>query len=362
MSSVCLCMIVRDESTVIERLLGSVRGLIDAWVICDTGSTDGTQDLIRRALADVPGTLHETDWVDFGHNRTELLRLAHGRSDYLLLLDADMELVRRGELPATLTADSYLVRSADDTEYWRKQLVRGDRRWAYFGATHEYIALDEGPDASEVSERLDALVIEHHHDGGARADKLERDAALLERELESDDSNARAVFYLAQTYRDLQKPDQAIDLYERRAAMGGWDEEVFYALYQSGVLRAERGDWPAALAALVRAFEYRPARVEPLYELAARLRLRQEYETAYLFARRGLGRPMPSDILFVHSWIYRWGMLFEYSISAYWIGETAKALEACDRLLQIPELPAGYREQTEINRGFCERRLAQNRD
>ncbi len=247
----------------------------------------------------MPGTLHDDRWVDFGHNRTELLRLAHGRSDYLLLLDADMELVRRGALPATLTADSYLrAPTADDTEYWRKRLVSAAIAAGPTSApptnTSRWTRV---PTQARSASALDALVIEHHHDGGARAEKLERDAALLERELESDDSNARAVFYLAQTYRDLQKPDQAIDLYERRAAMGGWDEEVFYALYQSGVLRAERGDWPAALAALVRAFEYRPARVEPLYELAARLRLRQEYETAYLFARRGLGRPMPSDIL-----------------------------------------------------------------
>jgi glycosyltransferase involved in cell wall biosynthesis len=98
-------MIVRDESAVIERLLNSVRGTIDTWVICDTGSTDGTQRLIRHLLADIPGTLHETVWRDFGHNRTELVRLAEGKADYLLLLGADMVLVKQGELPSELTAD-----------------------------------------------------------------------------------------------------------------------------------------------------------------------------------------------------------------------------------------------------------------
>jgi glycosyltransferase involved in cell wall biosynthesis len=57
-------MIVRDESAVIERLLASVHGTIDTWVICDTGSTDGTQAIIRQTLADIPGTLHETVWRD----------------------------------------------------------------------------------------------------------------------------------------------------------------------------------------------------------------------------------------------------------------------------------------------------------
>lgn len=56
-------MIVKDESAVIERSLRSVRGLIDYWVICDTGSTDGTQALIRAALEGIPGELHEREWV-----------------------------------------------------------------------------------------------------------------------------------------------------------------------------------------------------------------------------------------------------------------------------------------------------------
>jgi glycosyltransferase involved in cell wall biosynthesis len=361
MSSICLCMIVRDEAEVIERLLESVKGLIDTWVICDTGSVDGTQELIRSGLGDIPGILHETQWRDFGHNRTELMRLAEGKADYLLLLDADMVLIQDGELPGELTADAYYLRSAGALEYWRKLLVSGARRWTYYGAVHEYIELDEGSDASEVSERLPMLAIEHHADGGARADKFERDERLLKREIAGHSTNARAVFYLAQTYRDMGHTDQAITLYERRAAMGGWEEEVFYSLFQSGFLRAESGDWPAGLAMLVRAFEYRPARIEPLYELASRLRLRGEHETAFLFAQRGLGRPLPPDILFLHPWIYRWGMLFEYSIAAYWVGQTAEALRACNQLLRIPELPDIYREQTRRNRGLCEQRLAQNR-
>jgi tetratricopeptide (TPR) repeat protein len=363
MSSICLCMIVRDEAEVIERLLVSVHDLIDAWVICDTGSTDGTPALIRRALADVPGTLHERPWQDFGHNRTELVRLAHGAADYLLLLDADMTLVQTADLPHELVADSYMVRSADgELEYWNKRLVRGDRIWRYQGATHEYIVLDEGADGVEIVEPLEMLSVHHHADGGARSDKFERDKRLLERELADDVNNARAVFYLAQTYRDLGEREQALELYERRTAMGGWEEEIFYSTYQAGVIRADLGDWPLALATLIQAFELRPARAEPLYELSARLRLRGEYESAHVFASRGLGRPAPPDLLFVQPWVYEWGLLFEYSITAYWTGDTRRALAACTQLLRLPELPEVYRQQVRENRRFCEQRLVQIRN
>jgi tetratricopeptide (TPR) repeat protein len=346
-------MIVRNESAVIGRCLTSVRDLIDTWVICDTGSTDGTQAVVERTLAGIPGHLHERPWVDFGHNRSELMRLARGAADYLLLLDADMTVRVTGAMPAKLTADAYLLLTSGEPEYWSRWLIRGDLEWSYVGVTHEYL-MAEG---AETDERLESIVIDHHLDGGSRADKFERDLRLLQREVDEDATNARSVFYLAQTYRDLGELEPAATLYERRAGMGGWDEEVFYSLYQAGVLRAELGAWPLAMARLIQAFEYRPARLEPVYELASRLRAREEYETAHLFAARGLGRPMPPDILFVHPWIYRWGLLFEYSITAYWTGDTRGALRACNELLAMPDLPAPYREQTRANRSYCMERI-----
>ncbi len=134
-------MIVRDERSVIERCLASLRGLIDYWVLCDTGSTDGTQTAVVKALAGVPGELHERRWIDFGHNRSELMALARGKADYLLLIDADMTVELCNEVPP-LAADSYLLRHAEDPEYWIKRLVRGDREWRYVGSTHEYLITD----------------------------------------------------------------------------------------------------------------------------------------------------------------------------------------------------------------------------
>jgi tetratricopeptide (TPR) repeat protein len=352
MPSICLCMIVRDEAHVIERCLRSVDGLIDAWVICDTGSHDDTRALVERLLGHLPGRLHERRWRDFGHNRSELMRLAAGRADYLLLLDADMTVTFERAALSGLTADSYLLRQAGSVEYWIKRLVRGDREWHYLGATHEHVAT-EGP---EVVERLDAIVIHHHADSGTQGEKLDRDLRLLSEEVRADPGNARAVFYLAQTYRDLGRSAEAIECYDRRAGMGGWDQEVFYAMFQAGVLRAEGGDWRAAMAALVAAWEYRPSRLEPVYELASRLRVRGDYQTAHLFAQRGLGRPQPDDILFVWPWVYRWGLLFEYSITAYWVGDHQAALSACRQLLARADLPPEYRAQTAKNLEFCLRR------
>ena len=78
--SLCLNMIVKNEAAVIRRCLDSVLPIIDHWVIVDTGSTDGTQDIIRAHLKDLPGELHERPWRDFAYNRSEALELARWKS------------------------------------------------------------------------------------------------------------------------------------------------------------------------------------------------------------------------------------------------------------------------------------------
>ncbi|MFJ7209207.1 glycosyltransferase [Streptomyces sp. NPDC098789] len=349
--TICLCMIVKNESAVIARCLASVRDHIDTWVISDTGSDDGTQELIRTALDGIPGELHEEPWVDFGHNRSLNIAHARGKADYLLLLDADLELREDAPLPP-LVADAYMLRHLGDTEYRIKRLVRGDLPWRYEGVTHEYITCD----STESVAHLDALVIEDHGDGGSKHDKFERDARLLSAEMRRDPSVGRTVFYLAQTMRDMGERAEAIRLYERRAAMGGWPEEVYQSLLQVGVLHGDSGDpadWPAAMDALDRAWESRPERMEACYELVSRLRLLGRYRAAHALVRACLDRPAPDDVLFTQPWVYRWGLLFEYSITAYWVGDLAASVRACDRLLSLPDLPDSYRRQTVLNRGFA---------
>lgn len=346
-ASVALCMIVRDESAVIERCIASVRHLISHWVICDTGSSDDTPERIRRALSDLPGELHHRPWRDFGTNRTELLELAKGAADYLLLIDADMTIGPTRPIPP-LRADAYQVRCAGPLDYAVPRLVRGDRSWRYIGTTHEYLTADEPFNTAEIP----GVVVTHHADGGSRGDKLQRDLRLLEHQLAACPNDDRATFYLAQTHRDLGHDTQAIELYERRAGMGGFEEEAFYAGYQAAALIA-RHDPAAGFAALLQAWQRRPTRAEPLYDAACVARQQAWWELARLVAERGSLIPQPDDMLFVHRWAYEWGLLMERSIAAWWTGRTDECLELSDRLLQDPALPPEVQSAAEANRALC---------
>jgi hypothetical protein len=355
-TTICLCMIVRDEVASIERCLASCRDLIDHWVICDTGSVDGTPALVETALDGVPGELHHHEWRDFAHNRTLAVELARGKADYLLLLDADWTVeVQPGTLE-DLTADAYMVRHAGTSEFHNKRLVSGALDWRYVGVTHEYITSP----SERTCERLDGMTIHVHDIGGARTGRWERDIALLETQ-----ADPRSVYYLAQSLRDLgrhRSDDELLrrarETYLRRAGMeDGWAEEVYSAFHEAGALANALGDWPAAADNFLAAWESRPQRLEAVYDLAVGLRLRGHHHAAHRFTSLASGLeplPVPGDDLFVAPWVYRWGLLFEYSISAFWTGAFDTSRAACDRLLMMgDELPAEYRTQTQRNRAHA---------
>lgn len=334
-TGIVLCMIVRDEAAVLRRCLESVRDRIDSWVIVDTGSVDGTPEIVHETLADIPGELHRRPWRDFGTNRSELLELARGTGEYLLLLDADMTVEWEQPLPG-LSFDAYHLRQHDGgLEYRIPRLVRSDRAWQYVGATHEYLTAAEGTHSSSP---LDALRVVHHADGGSRTDKFERDRKLLEDALERDPDDPRSTFYLAQTYRDLGDRERAIELYRRRVALGGWDEEVFYAAFQAGVLVSD-AHWAAGMPLLFDAWERRPSRAEPLYEIAVRARAAGEMDVAHVATTLGVDIPRSEDALFVHTWVYEWGLRFEHSVACAHVGDLTTARRLTVELRSDPAVP-----------------------
>lgn len=359
---ICLCMIVKDEAHVIERCLRSVLPYIDAWCIVDTGSTDGTQDVIRSTLRDVSGQLHERPWKDFGHNRTEAIRFAQHSADYLLLLDADEELqVPDGFQFSDLTASSYcLLLRLGSLSYWRTQLVSTSVPWRYEGVLHEYLTSDQ----PQPQAQLHGPVVVSHGDGGRSqgivvAEKYRRDAVVLEKALLKEPDNRRYVFYLAQSYRDSDQIQKSLETYQRRAVMGGWEEEVWYSLLQVAMLSAQLNEAPATvIERYLAAYDFRPKRSEPLVYLAAYHRERKQYALAHLYAERAMATPKPEDILFLDESCYLWRAKDEYSIASYYVGRYEESKIACEELLNGPDLPAAERARVKENLEFAVRALS----
>jgi tetratricopeptide (TPR) repeat protein len=341
-----LCMLVRDDEAIVERSLRSVRDLIDYWVICDAGSQHRTSEIVAEVLADIPGELHRREWLDFGHNRSELMELAHDKADYLLLLDPDMTLIRFGPLPELLD-DAYILREVGgNPASGAPRVVRGSRGWWYEGSTHEVLVTNGRHSEAE----LDVLGIERHADDALRRRALVRQLDILEREVTTGRPKPRTVFYLAQTLRDLGRPWAAIEWYGRRKELGDSDEETFYANFQEGLLRA-KNDFLAAVPILLEAWQRRPTRAEPLYELARGYMERGEAVLAYHFANLGVQIAVPPDTLFVDHRIYVWGLRFERGWAAAQLGKFDEARADLRAVLEAEGLQADFAElaQTWLN-------------
>lgn len=352
--TICLCMIVKNEAHVLRRCLSSVRSLIDAWCIVDTGSSDGTQNLIRDCLHGLPGEVVERPWKNFGHNRTEALSLACPRADYVLVMDADEFLVvPEGFRCPLLESDAYeFLLDLNGITYYRNQLVRSALPWRYEGVLHEYITCD----LPHRQTRMSGLKIQIVLEGARSSDPLKyrRDALVLEEALLQEPENARHMFYLAQSYRDAREPVLAIDRYRRRIAMSGFPEEVWYARFQVAVLKEQvSAPWPEVLNAYLEAFAARPHRAEPLYRIGMAYQQQKEFALARLFFGQALRVPYPAqDVLFVEGDMYSFQLPLEFAVACYWLGLHQEAIQVTDCLLADKSLSTERREHLLRNRGF----------
>jgi tetratricopeptide (TPR) repeat protein len=344
-TKICLNMIVKNEAKVLPRLFRSLKDYIDYYVIVDTGSTDDTIALIKREMSGygIEGEVYERPWVNFGKNRQQALELAvaANRGDWLLFIDADEELGVSDpkfyeKLEPGVTYE--IEKHQGEVRYAVPHLVNvrsGRYRWE--GPVHNYLVTEQ-----ELRRELrkDVWIIYHHAQGAkshavTQEEKFLRDAKLLEDELARNPDDARSQFYLGQSYRDAGKLELALAAYKKRAGMTqGWDEERFMAQLEAGrvSVRLEKPE-SVVLGELLAAYNLRPRRAEPLYELARYYRIRRGYPMAALFAKAGVQTPRPDDRLFVIDGVYTWRLLDELAVATYWIGDYATSKSACETIL-----------------------------
>ena len=317
-----LVLMVRNESRILERCLKAVEHVVDAYCITDTGSTDDTCDIARKWLETHPGRLVENTWVDFGTNRT--LSFRHAKefveatmdptTTYGLLLDADMEFVSGRLLEQDLQDSGYtVVQVAGNLEYPNTRLIRMDQPGICKCVTHEYWQVDAKPITKEVCFIVD------RNDGGCKNDKFERDCMLLERGLREEPDNVRYMFYLAQTYHCMGRHEDSIEMYKRRAAAGGWFEEVWYSYYMIAQEYLALDNVIEFEAWMLRAMSFHPARAEAAYKLTKKFREMGQHYKAYHYLEIGAPKLRPSDALFIEKDIYEGLFDYERSILDYYV-------------------------------------------
>uniref|UniRef100_A0A6C0I8S9 Glycosyltransferase 2-like domain-containing protein n=1 Tax=viral metagenome TaxID=1070528 RepID=A0A6C0I8S9_9ZZZZ len=294
-ATICLNMIVKNESHIIkgtlEMLCNKIR--FDYWVICDTGSTDDTQDIITQFFKDrgIPGELFSDEWTDFAHNRTLALNRAFGKTDLLLVFDADDEIHGDICIPSKkkdINHHEYHLKFGNPlgTSYTRVLLINNKRKFRYLSVLHEFISALEPNSRSTVLEGDYYVVSGRSGNRSKDPKKYLNDALILEKAhakalATGDQLYLRYAFYCANSYKDYGSHEEAIKWYKITLKQDNWVQEKYVSCLYIYNCYAAMGQKEHGFYYLIEAFSYDIERVECLYPLIVHYCCSNQHNIAY---------------------------------------------------------------------------------
>ena len=362
-ATVGLSIIVKNESAVIERMLNSVAPILDYYCVIDTGSTDGTQDIIRKFFEEkgIPGEVIEHPWVNFQDARNKALQSVKGKVDFGFWIDADEELILDPNFSSQIFKTNLsnvdganVMIHYGGQNYYRMQFFKTDVEWYWYGPVHEVLMCDS-PAKVASAEGFHVLVRPDGNSWVAETiqQKYEGHAKILEDYVAKDPKkDPRWLFYLAQSYRDTGTDEgkkKSIEWYgKRRDAQGGYWEEVYYSALMVANLKSSMNlPVEECIADFIACGKYNLFRAEHLMPIIAYYHHIKDFETAYIFGKRAMelaGKsPIPNSSLFIDEQTYIWKIYDIHCLSCWYSGRKDEGAQAFRKLLdkirkgQVPQ-------------------------
>ncbi|MEO6077952.1 MAG: hypothetical protein ABIP54_04150 [Candidatus Andersenbacteria bacterium] len=329
-SQVGVIVMVKNEELILERLLKSVAPYGEWLFVCDTGSTDGTQDKVNYWTASPSNRAHFRfigPFHDFETSRNLCMDAARTwipkQVEWLLLPDADFELKQQEGLSLTMPHDFDLniIQIRLPPEEGHKGSLNAlpllVRATTFFGNCRYRLWTHEVLDCCNATTKTGyfaPLYWIDHSDGASRSNKLERDITLLEewiyhynRTLASSpterrpDLYGRALYYLARAHEDAGHPEQALQLYHIHQLNQPWTNYQFQGRYRTAIILLTQyrnqgssgSDWRPIEAAFLDAYGGADGyfRKEVLYYLMWLFQELRQWNRCILYASAGLAAP-----------------------------------------------------------------------
>lgn len=305
LNSVALVIMAKAPAKIVERAIRSASMMVSRVVLVVAPN----DPLINAIDFPMPIRYVEQEWLGHSETRSCALEIAgeDPRTEWVLMLDAYTE--ARGELPPIEVLDlhdTFNVAVFEPVCRWRwfrgghLMRVRRGFRWGGSSGLHENMI--EPPD-SRIGTWTKLTVVGSSSPKVSSGRTYAADAVTLEEHLHRAPDDARGMFYFAQSLKDagnaMRVDDPArvltyrrsFDAFDRRVSMGGFDEEVFWAMMWRAKLAPFIGEDPVPILLLTQARWHR--RAEPLHELSWIARRAGEHDEAQRWGEAAWALPYP---------------------------------------------------------------------
>jgi hypothetical protein len=219
-----LVMIVRNSGEILRTCLQENKQFIDHWTILDTGSTDNTKEIIKSELADISGNLYEEPFVDFAHARNRSLELSSKTCRYTIILDDSYILYGGQKLRQILSKSKHSCFSLNignyrnnflQNEYTSIRIIKTSENLKYKYRVHEHIDVNK----KNIQEITDSEIfindVESMEHKNRSVNRHNKDIQLLLLDHKDYPNDLRIIYYLAKTYYNLERYDDALTYFQK---------------------------------------------------------------------------------------------------------------------------------------------------
>ena len=374
MPKLILNTIVKNESHCILTMLKSAIQISDAIVIADTGSTDGTQEMIKKFGEEnnIPTYVFERPFDDFEKSRNfgmekarEVVKELGWNPDdcWTWWCDADETIVVDPKFDKRqFNRDLFMINTyIGQMKYTRNTFARTSKPFKFYGPIHEFIICDDKNITSGLAENIhvDVKMIGASWQGDIPT-KYKNHAFVLEKYIDANRQDPRWIFYTAQSYHDSASlPDnkeeneermrRSMKYYrERISRTDGYAEEVFYSQYRVGtIMRILEEPWNLTHQELLKAYAMDPLRGEPIKAIIDYYLQVNEWNMAYLYTKFAKvnfhgKNPYPTRLLFVDEALYVWKFAEAHAAACFYTGRMDEAKATYQEILNISKIQTQF--------------------
>lgn len=382
MGKLALNFICKDESPVIEKMLESAKGIVDLIVVNDTGSTDGTQQIIKNfgEKYGIPTYVFERPFDDFENSRNHAMQMLRDTVKELgwnpeqvhgFWFDCDETLVIDPKFKKEqFTKDLYMINTyIGNMKYTRNTFFKVSKAFRWYGPVHEFIVCDDQNITSGLAENIHVDVkMTGNSWQGDIAEKYASHAYKLEAYINKNRQDPRWIFYTAQSWHDAasikdnreendERLRRSLKYYRERVQRpDGYAEELYYAQFRIGtIMRILEEPWHLTHMELLKAYQMDPMRGESIKVIIDHYLMLQDWHMAYMYSKFAKTtfhgkNPYPTRLLFVDEATYVWKFAEAHAAASFYTGRMDEAKQTYQEIVNLTKTHPQYFTPDDLNK------------